>query len=474
MSAKSWTQTFHEPFIYGALAIALTAGFGYGALIVGSVALGVIPGAWWGAVVQAHGHAQLFGWLGLFVLGMGLYFLPRLHGATLQETARLPYVLGLMSGGIALRVIAQPWLGFRGASDAFPLLQFAWALSAVLEVAGMLVLFSMLRATERVEKPVTAGSPAYASERFVRIAFGSLGVALLFNALGVWNAVAQERTTLAPYYDNLVITLILYGAAIPMAIVFSIRNLPLFLRLALPPRDSLRRLGVWYAASLLWILAPWLLAIADDLLMAFHRSLLANDLLASLLNLLQVVGTLALNLAILVFVWQLDLLRRRAPWVVNRAPNTRPDLDYLRKPTRENYPDAGEYGRFELLIYSAYGWLVVAVILNIGRVFGDATGWVSISADAARHALTVGFITLLIFGMAARMVPGFSHKKGVAYPRLVTVTFALGNVAAFLRVVPTLFPSWELALPLLGLSGAFGWLAVAVLAVNLHATFRRA
>jgi len=29
--------------------------------------------------IQAHGHAQIFGWLGTFILGMGYYAIPRLR-----------------------------------------------------------------------------------------------------------------------------------------------------------------------------------------------------------------------------------------------------------------------------------------------------------------------------------------------------------------------------------------------------------
>src|SRR4029453_3288837 len=135
-------------FVLAALAIALTAGFGYGAILVGAPALGVTPGTWYSALVQAHGHAQLFGWVGLFVLGMGLFFLPRLRGTRLQHTERLPFALALLVLGIALRVIVQPlsgWLGSEGGAWLCVLLLF----SAVLEMAGILVVVSILIATER-------------------------------------------------------------------------------------------------------------------------------------------------------------------------------------------------------------------------------------------------------------------------------------------------------------------------------------
>src|SRR6516164_7833692 len=34
-----------------------------------------VPAAW----IQAHGHAQVFGWIGTFILGIGFYSIPKLR-----------------------------------------------------------------------------------------------------------------------------------------------------------------------------------------------------------------------------------------------------------------------------------------------------------------------------------------------------------------------------------------------------------
>ncbi len=69
-------RRIHEPFLLAALFVALTFGFGYAAVLVEARGHQIPLGAWWIPLVQAHGHAQLFGWMGLFVLGMGLFFCP--------------------------------------------------------------------------------------------------------------------------------------------------------------------------------------------------------------------------------------------------------------------------------------------------------------------------------------------------------------------------------------------------------------
>lgn len=468
-----WSRKVHEPFVAAALGIALTAGFGYGAWLVAATEAGVRLGGWYAAMVQAHGQAQLFGWVGLFVLGMGLYFLPRLRGTTLKGIGRGPWALGLLAGGIALRCLVQPLAGWAGTND---LLRALFLLSGLLAMAGMVVVVSMLAATERKEKRLSPDAPAYAVEPFAQLAFLSLTFAYLFNLFGVWNAVSEARSVVAPRYDQTVIALVLYGVAIPMAMVFSIRSLPVFLYLVPPTGKLWRSLALFYFVGLALRLAPNVLAMADDALLPAGRQLRANFINVALLDALAVAGVILMNAIVLLYVWRLGLWRQRAA----RTPlETDTGAAARRKEMRRGiaggrYPDHGEYGRFELLIYAAFAWLVVAAILDLLRALPALNEMVYVPADAARHALTVGFITLLIFGMAVRMLPGFSAKRGVAHPGLVIWLVVLGNAAALLRVVPLFFAGAEWAAVLLGLSGIVGWSAVLLLAVMVGKTIRSA
>jgi hypothetical protein len=146
-------------------------------------------------------------------------------------------------------------------------------------------------------------------------------------------------------------------------------------------------------------------------------------------------------------------------------------------------PDYGEFGRFERLVYAAYVWLVLAaggeVVSGSTTLLGNA---LVISTTAIRHIYLLGFMTLLIFGMAVRMLPGFWQKRHVAKPALVAATFWLGNIAVGGRVLLLLVPAgvWN-TVPgsLLGarmafaLSGVLGWGAVVCLATNLWKTAQK-
>ena len=78
------------------------------------------------------------------------------------------------------------------------------------------------------------------------------------------------------------------------------------------------------------------------------------------------------------------------------------------------------------------------------------------------------------------MVPGFLHKRKVAFPGLVIATFYLATAAAIFRIAPLLLAEildrvphgLPASMTAFGLSGLLGWLAAAVLAYNLWVTWR--
>jgi uncharacterized protein involved in response to NO len=84
------------------------------------------------AWIQAHGHAQLFGWVGTFILGIGFYSIPKLRKLK-------PF--GLWSAWLtwALWVIG---VTIRWSSNIYPWhWRIALPLSATLELAAFLIFF---------------------------------------------------------------------------------------------------------------------------------------------------------------------------------------------------------------------------------------------------------------------------------------------------------------------------------------------
>ena len=86
---------------------------------------GAISPAW----IQAHGHAQVFGWVGTFLLGIGFYSIPRLRERA-SKVIRAAWVCwGLWTVGVAVRWGATVYL---------------WHWRVLLPVAGVLELMAFL------------------------------------------------------------------------------------------------------------------------------------------------------------------------------------------------------------------------------------------------------------------------------------------------------------------------------------------
>ncbi|MHB8632037.1 MAG: hypothetical protein ACYC9W_08935, partial [Candidatus Limnocylindria bacterium] len=96
-------------FAATSLLLAVTVGFSLGLWLLLARVWGVsLFGANWLVLVQVHGLLQLFGFAGLFAMGVALHALPRFRGAASPPTALwLTAYLGIL-GGLALRAVAQP------------------------------------------------------------------------------------------------------------------------------------------------------------------------------------------------------------------------------------------------------------------------------------------------------------------------------------------------------------------------------
>jgi hypothetical protein len=87
-------------------------------------------------------------------------------------------------------------------------------------------------------------------------------------------------------------------------------------------------------------------------------------------------------------------------------------------------------------VRAAYGWLAVSTVMLLLLPVHQAVSGIPFSHayyGAIRHAITVGFVSLMIMGMAAKVVPTLNGRD----PRQLTALwgpFVLVNVGCFLRV----------------------------------------
>jgi uncharacterized protein involved in response to NO len=450
--------TLQRGYIWVALAMALWAGFPIGAHLAAVLGFGFPVGRGFGSFVQLHGHVQLVGWTGLFIMGISLYFLPRLAGVPLAQPRWPVWILWLMAVGLGLRSIGQVVVPYLVYSPWLAPVVWLVAGSGLLEWVGVglytILLLRTVRGVGDSQRPALLAVRPYVG---MMLAGWVLYACLNLGLLG--HMALQRSVVVHQAWYQFAVQSFIGLVLLPVAWAFSIRTLPLYLGLALPGWP-VRGMAFVYLAALILQVLPTAPPLAE----------LAPRVMSDLTSL----GTLLKGSVILWFVWQLDVLtRHREPRPLHGQRHQEPARRLAPAPH-------GAFGRFERLVYAAYVWLVLAAC---GEVISGAAVLLGRSrlgmGNTVRHMYLLGFSTMLIFGMAVRMLPGFFQQRRVARPALVNATFWLGNAATVCRVLLFVLPpvilqgvpaGIEMARSAFAVSGLLGLAAVWCLAANVWQT----
>src|SRR5690242_16158878 len=123
--------------------------------------------------IQAHGHAQIFGWIGTFILGIGFYSIPKMTSQARQPIVRGWIAWLLWTSGVLLRWAA----GFY---------HLYWRvllpLSAVLEFCAFLIFLRSV-SSHRPADLKSAGTHKPVWIISVLIGTAGFGISLLLNLL---------------------------------------------------------------------------------------------------------------------------------------------------------------------------------------------------------------------------------------------------------------------------------------------------
>lgn len=162
-----------------------------------------VSAAW----IQAHGHAQFFGWVATFIIGISLYTLPKFRGAQTRSVAVGWAMWAMWTVGIALRWAAGV------AAAAYP---EAFVVSAALELAvGALLVWE-------VSGPGKRNDWAWALPVFA-------GFAALVGVLGWQLRLSMgplEGTALPLGPDRALISLAIWAFAFPVVTGYSAKFFP--------------------------------------------------------------------------------------------------------------------------------------------------------------------------------------------------------------------------------------------------------
>lgn len=213
--------------------------------------LGAMPAAW----MEGHGHAQMFGWIGSFILGIGFYSQP-----SRRSGLRVPLAcFGLWTTGVLVR-----WIG--------NIYEWHWRslliVSSALELAAVLLFLSAASHHKRPEAEKSAKKGLEAWMIAVFLSTTALTAAVIFNFVECVRLALYGATPSFPHVlDQKYLVLLGWGFLGPVVWGFSARWLPSFLAIDQPRAVALRSALVMDVMGVLAGIAGWL-PIATSMLAA--------------------------------------------------------------------------------------------------------------------------------------------------------------------------------------------------------------
>jgi len=366
---------------------------------------GISP-AW----IQAHGHAQVFGWIGSFILGIGFYSIPKLRRLE-------PFAMGsawawwaMWTTGVALRWVANVY----GTSWRVLL-----PVSARLELVALLIFLRAVSAHR-----LQPGEKA--DQRWVLMVMaGTAGLAVALG-MNLFESIRQATHGLGPAFspdfDQRLLAVMAWGFMVPFVWGFSTKWLPVFLGL--------------------------------------HPTNVRLILVGTALNIIAVVSALVVHMRIAAVLWMCASAIAAIALQIFRA-------------SRQPAKIKGVHESFPVFVRIAYVWLLAAGALAIWASFlNEAAGiW-----GASRHALTVGFIAMMVFCVGQRVLPAFAGMKSLWSPALMLSATLVLTAGCCVRVSCEVlayqgYASWAWkALPASAISELA---AVTAFAVNIIVSFAR-
>jgi hypothetical protein len=380
--------------------------------ISGRESLASISPAW----LQAHGHAQVFGWIGSFIFGIGFYSIPKLRGTALGAFRAAWTCWVLWTLGVSLRWAATV---------------YAWHWRALLPLAGVLELAAFLIFFRTVSQHRPEGSGKSSVDPWVWVvisASGGLLLSLLLNLAGSIYVASRGVSPASPaggpafphVFDQRYLAVLTWGFLVPFVWGFSAKWMPVFLGL---PAFRPRVLGGAVAANLTGIvltLAGWGAAATWVFLAAAVLAVAALRMFAS----------------------------------PRQEPKTR-----------------GVHPSFPSFVRAAYIWLLIAALLGVVAARWDTSGGIW---GASRHALTVGFISVMVLCVGQRVLPAFAGMRLLWSTRLMLAGLALVTTGCTLRVSCEIlaYQGWaEWAWSALPISAVLELAGLTAFALNIYATF---
>jgi hypothetical protein len=416
-------DSIYRPFFKAGIVVVLTLGAAWGALLLLRIALSGAFGTATLHEINAHGHAQIFGWVGLFVMGFAYQAFPRFKHTSLAWPRLAHASLWLMATGLVARSVLEPLI------ESAAWLIVPAVVASVLEVLAVGFFATVVLATWR-----RSGKPLAVYDGFILCAITWFVVQTVYDAVYFTaTATAADRPqllALVATWQGPLREIQIHGFALLMILGVSQRIFPYFFGLPAPrPRVALVALGLLNLALLG--------EVAGSLLMRLAGHAWTGLWYGSVLLLAGTVFWLVRD-------WH----------IFARAEHPDRSLKFLRAAYLWLF---ASLAMLVLLPAYQHGLLpLLAPTSEAARI-----GFSHAYYGAARHAITVGFVSLMIVGVAAKVVPTLNGRDVHALSKLWG-PFLLINTGCLLRVTGQVLTDFTpMAFPVAGVSGVLEVLGLA-------------
>lgn len=371
--------------------------------------LGALSPAW----LEGHGHAQLFGWIGSFILGIGFYSQP----AQGRSVLRIPLACWVLwTSGVAVRWVANIY-GWH------------WRVLFVVSAsAELLAIFLFLSAARHHKLPDNKDAKARKSRIELWMTSVLLGTTGLLAGV-IFNFIECIRLALAgtsegfPHaLDQRYLVILAWGFLAPTVWGFSARWLPTFLGIA-----SLH--ARIFGCALIIDVAAVIISVCG-----FVK-----------------VATVLLTFTAVAVVFALGL------------------MEHPQKAAKVQ----GIHPSFPVFIRLSYVWMVIAAGMGIWASLADQHGGIW---GASRHALTVGFAATMVFAIGPRILPHFGGVYNLYSKRLMLASLLFLQFGCTLRVSsePLAYEGFSMtAWRVLPVSATLELAGVLLFALNLAMTYAK-
>ena len=433
---ESAYENIYEKFIKTAIVIALSTGCVYGAFILFYMgiqhSLYSVPKV----LIETHGHTQIFGWAGLFIMGVSYFVLPRFYAVRIYSGKLANLSFYFMVAGIFLVFTYRTLLPLNNHFFFKALILSGCSLEILAVLMFLIVAVKTVLSAEKQELETYETYLFSGYLWFLIVTVAHAGIVLYMINV---NETVFPHAAIYPLRHIQVmgfITLVIFG-------VLS-RTLPAFLGLKTPnAKMNLIIMFMLNASVLVRAVSQPLMTYYADVNLPFYY----------VFNTLYFTSACVELLSILLFLYNLNIL-------------TKPEVDFSGMEIEKSY---------EKFVWAGILWLIVAEIGMIIFAVQESFAGVPVShaiIGSYRHAVTVGFITMMIFGFASRIIPISQGVKLHSYSSL-TISFILINTGSFLRVVFQPIAVHTGSVPsylIMGISGLIESVAILLFGINIWRT----